>query len=103
MVSPPTFLEHSGVAVQPGPQPFRPIGPAAIGYHWDYPLGMHLHRREFLSLAAGALPIARHTAFAATPRNLRKAIMYDTIKMKGTVLEKFQAVKAAGFAGVEPM
>jgi hexulose-6-phosphate isomerase len=29
--------------------------------------------------------------------------MYETLKIPGTVLEKFQAVKAAGFAGVEPM
>ncbi len=29
--------------------------------------------------------------------------MYETISLKGTVLEKFAALKAAGFAGVEPM
>jgi L-ribulose-5-phosphate 3-epimerase len=29
--------------------------------------------------------------------------MYDTVGIKGTVLEKFQAVKAAGFEGIEPM
>lgn len=29
--------------------------------------------------------------------------MYGTIGLKGTVLEKFQAVKAAGFEGIEPM
>jgi len=29
--------------------------------------------------------------------------MYETITMQGTVLEKFQALKAAGFEGVEPM
>src|SRR5262249_14860133 len=41
---------------------------------------------------------------AATPkRNLRKAIMYSTIGMKGSVLEKFRAMKEAGFEGVEPM
>jgi L-ribulose-5-phosphate 3-epimerase len=36
-------------------------------------------------------------------RALRKAIMYSTIGVKGTVLEKFRAMKAAGFDGVEPM
>lgn len=35
-------------------------------------------------------------------RRLKKAIMWDTFGMKGTVLEKFQALKAAGFEGVEP-
>jgi hexulose-6-phosphate isomerase len=34
---------------------------------------------------------------------LRKAIMYATIGYEGSVMEKFQAVKAAGFEGVEPM
>jgi len=39
---------------------------------------------------------------AAKKRNIRKAIMYETIKIQGPVLAKFQAVKAAGFEGVEP-
>lgn len=39
----------------------------------------------------------------AKTRDLHKAIMYDTVGIKGTVLEKFQAVKAAGFEGIEPM
>jgi len=29
--------------------------------------------------------------------------MYETIRLKGSVHEKFQAVKAAGFEGIEPM
>ena len=36
-------------------------------------------------------------------RDLKKAIMYATVGIKGTVLEKFRAVKGAGFEGVEPM
>jgi len=36
-------------------------------------------------------------------RNLRKGIMYATVGVKGSVLEKFKAVKEAGFEGVEPM
>jgi L-ribulose-5-phosphate 3-epimerase len=40
---------------------------------------------------------------AAPKRNLRKAIMYSTIGVKGSVLEKFKAIKEAGFEGVEPM
>jgi hexulose-6-phosphate isomerase len=57
-------------------------------------------RRQFLT-AGGALLIGR--AAGAPARDIRKAIMYETISMKGTVLEKFTAVKAAGFAGIEPM
>src|SRR5689334_23240806 len=68
----------------------------------------HPNRRAFpknsasacaVAVGARALPIAH----AAPKRNFRKAIMYNTIGVKGTVLEKFQAMKAAGFEGVEPM
>ena len=65
-----------------------------------------MNRRSFLKVTAGA---AATTAFlpysqaAAPKRNLRKAIMYSTIGVKGTVLEKFRAMKEAGFEGVEPM
>src|SRR5712691_8912815 len=68
-----------------------------------------LRRRDFLklggTLAAAALTPAGLTAAEppAKKRALRKAIMYATIGIKGSVLEKFQAVKAAGFEGVEPM
>jgi len=40
---------------------------------------------------------------AVNRRSFLKAIMYATIGLKGSVLEKFQAVKAAGFEGIEPM
>jgi hexulose-6-phosphate isomerase len=40
---------------------------------------------------------------AAPKRNLRKAIMYATIGVRGSVLEQFRAMKEAGFEGVEPM
>ena len=66
-----------------------------------------MNRRTFLSVAAGATAAAAFASpalAAANPkRKLRKAIMYSTIGVKGTVLEKFRAMKAAGFAGVEPM
>jgi hexulose-6-phosphate isomerase len=69
-----------------------------------------LNRRDFLKLgggavAAGALgPAVVAAADApAKKRMIRKAIMGATISYKGSVLEKFQAVKAAGFEGVEPM
>jgi hexulose-6-phosphate isomerase len=68
-----------------------------------------VNRRDFLKLgggvvAAGALgPVVAAAADApAKKRLIRKAIMYGTIGYKGTVLEKLQAVKAAGFEGVEP-
>ncbi len=60
---------------------------------------MFLTRRSLLKTAAAAFPLAAY----ARQRDIRKAIMYSTIGVKGSVLEKFQAVKAAGFAGVEPM
>jgi len=42
-------------------------------------------------------------AAAAKQRDIRKAIMYETVKVEGSVLQKFRAVKDAGFAGIEPM
>jgi hexulose-6-phosphate isomerase len=65
-----------------------------------------MNRRTFLSVAAGAAAAAFASpalAAAAPRRKLRKAIMYSTIGVRGSVLEKFRAMKAAGFEGVEPM
>jgi L-ribulose-5-phosphate 3-epimerase len=65
-----------------------------------------MNRRSFLKVTAGAAATAAflpHARAAAAKRNLRKAIMYSTIGMKGSVLEKFRAMKEAGFEGVEPM
>ena len=73
-----------------------------------------LHRRQFVQLAGAAAGWAALTpssrlaaADAAAPaasikRDIRKAIMYGTIGVKGSVLEKLKAVRAAGFEGVEP-
>jgi hexulose-6-phosphate isomerase len=67
-----------------------------------------LNRRDFLKLGGGAVaatalgPVAA-AAEPAKKRSIRKAIMYATIGFKGSVLEQFKAVKAAGFEGVEPM
>src|SRR5262245_12943810 len=63
-----------------------------------------VNRRNFLLNAGAALATSAlsKTASAKT-RDLHKAIMYETVGIKGTVLEKFQAVKAAGFEGIEPM
>ena len=67
-----------------------------------------LQRRDFLklggSLAAAALsPLAATAEKPAKKRMIGKAIMYATIGLKGSVLEKFKALQAAGFEGVEPM
>src|SRR5947208_3623847 len=67
------------------------------------------HRRDFLksgsALAAAVLTGTGAIADEPKPkkRSLKKAVMYATIGFKGTVLEKLQALNAAGFEGVEPM
>lgn len=69
-------------------------------------------RREFLgqsgaalAVLAAAAPLQGMAADAApaSKRSIKKAIMFATVGGKGSVLEKMQAVKAAGFEGVEPM
>jgi hexulose-6-phosphate isomerase len=64
-----------------------------------------MNRRSFLKYSAGAAATAAliPTLTAAPKRKLRTAIMYSTIGVKGTILERFSAMKAAGFEGVEPM
>jgi len=63
------------------------------------------NRRDFVKLGGGVLAAAALGAaeVPAKKRSIRKAIMYATIGFPGSVLEKFQAVKSAGFEGVEPM
>ncbi|MFM1768732.1 MAG: hypothetical protein RJA22_1261 [Verrucomicrobiota bacterium] len=68
-----------------------------------------LPRREFLTLtaaASAALALAPGRLAAApapaSKRAYRKAIMWGTVGVKGSVLEKMQQVKEAGFEGVEP-
>ena len=65
-----------------------------------------INRRSFLKVTTCAVSMAAlgPNGYCAAPkRNLRKAIMYSTIGVKGSVLEKFRAMKEAGFEGVEPM
>jgi L-ribulose-5-phosphate 3-epimerase len=65
-----------------------------------------MNRQSFLKVTTGAAATAAflpRSHAAAPKRKLRKAIMYSTIGMKGTVLEKFRAMKEAGFEGVEPL
>jgi L-ribulose-5-phosphate 3-epimerase len=67
------------------------------------------NRRHFLKTTAGALALSavmpslgRANEDRRAPQaGRRKGIMWDTVGIKGSVLEKFQAIKAAGFDGVE--
>jgi len=69
-----------------------------------------MKRRDFLKGSAGALALAAlapgafaqaQTPAAAQKRSIRKAIMWGTVGVKGSVLEKMKAVKEAGFEGTE--
>jgi L-ribulose-5-phosphate 3-epimerase len=64
-----------------------------------------MKRRSFLQYTAAATAVTALAprSFAAPKRNLRKAIMYSTIGFKGTPLERFRLMKAAGFEGIEPL
>jgi len=71
-----------------------------------------LNRRDFLRVGGSALAFATlpagssaaaESASAPRKRRIKKAIMYATVGLKGSVLEKFTAIKEAGFEGVEPM
>src|SRR5688500_833526 len=71
--------------------------------------GVIMNRRKFIQAtglfaAATVSPTRRAAAADASAKKpLKKAIMYSTIGIKGSVMEKFRAVKEAGFAGVEAM
>src|SRR5581483_796404 len=66
-----------------------------------------LSRRDFLKTGAAAAAVAALSPAvsqgAGHKRDIKRAIMYATIGYKGSVLEKFKAMKAAGFDGIEPM
>jgi L-ribulose-5-phosphate 3-epimerase len=70
-----------------------------------------MNRRQFLTAAGGVAALsalapgvlnAQDKATAAK-RNLKKGIMWATVGLKGSVLENMQAIKNAGFDGVEMM
>jgi L-ribulose-5-phosphate 3-epimerase len=66
--------------------------------------GNSMNRRTFVKTTAALSTLAAAGKAFAAERNLRKGIMYATIKLPGSsVLDKFKAVKAAGFDGIEPM
>src|SRR5512141_1395357 len=71
-----------------------------------------MHRREFLkssvgvfalaALAPGALAAEDAKPIASAPkRAIKKGIMWGTVGVKGSVLEKMKAIKEAGFEGAE--
>jgi L-ribulose-5-phosphate 3-epimerase len=68
------------------------------------------NRRDFLKLSGATIAVAALNPTSLTAavaeakkRPIKKGIMYATIGVKGSVMEKFKAVKEAGFAGVEAM
>src|SRR6185436_18544755 len=72
-----------------------------------------LSRRAFVQLttasaaAVAVLPTLSAADKDAAPKKertlkLKKAIMWSTVGVKGSILEKMEAVKEAGFEGVEP-
>ena len=68
-------------------------------------------RRDFLRAGSATLAlatvrpgalVAEEKVAAAPPRRpLKKGIMWGTVDVKGSVVEKMRAIKAAGFEGVE--
>ena len=66
-----------------------------------------MNRRDFLRTGTAALAMAslgsQVLAAESSKRPIKKAIMWGTVGVKGSVLEKMQAVKAAGFEGAEMM
>lgn len=69
-----------------------------------------MNRREFAkntmiaSAMMSAAPIEKFSGiFAPGERSLKKGIMWGSIGFGETIMEKFQAAKAAGFDGVEVM
>jgi hexulose-6-phosphate isomerase len=67
-----------------------------------------MNRRTFLqstAMAAAATAVVPAIAAESAPkkRAIKKAIMYATIGVRGSVMEKFAAVKEAGFEGIEAM
>src|SRR5438309_1257295 len=67
-----------------------------------------MNRRNFIRQTSGALALASavlplFSRAEPSKRPIKKAIMWATIGLKGSVLEKMKAIKEAGFEGVEMM
>src|SRR6266481_2747238 len=61
------------------------------------------HTGSVLAVASAGLPLVSHAQGSASKRSIKKAIMWATVGMKGSVAEKIKAIKEAGFEGVEMM
>src|SRR5580765_7310283 len=69
-----------------------------------------MNRRTFLrqtgaafAVAFAGLPLLSDAQSSASKRPIKKAIMWGTVGLKGSTLEKMKAIKEAGFEGVEMM
>jgi hexulose-6-phosphate isomerase len=67
-----------------------------------------MNRRDFLKTSvvtavSAVLPSALAAESNSTRRPIKKAIMWGTVAVKGSTLEKMKAIKEAGFEGVEMM
>jgi L-ribulose-5-phosphate 3-epimerase len=72
-----------------------------------------MNRRDFVKQSATAMSLAlmgaaglaaepgQPQSSAPTRRSIKKGIMWGTVRIKGSVLDKMKAVKAAGFDGAE--
>jgi hexulose-6-phosphate isomerase len=70
-----------------------------------------MQRRNFIKnsiLATGALslPLSENKVYAETAsfsaNNFKKSIMWESVGMRGSILEKCKAIKEAGYQGIEP-
>ena len=72
-----------------------------------YNMNTQTTRRDFLKTTAAGLvgvhALACPAAAAEKKRPIKKALMLQTLGLKGSTLERFKALKAAGFEGVEPL
>jgi L-ribulose-5-phosphate 3-epimerase len=71
-------------------------------------MSSNLTRRNFIATGTAALSLAAlipEVVRAAKPvvsgRKVKRAIMWATVRLKGTIMDKMKAIKSAGFEGVE--
>src|SRR6266850_833675 len=61
------------------------------------------HTGSALALASTSLALLSRADTTTSRRPIKKAIMWATVGLKGSTLEKMKAIKEAGFEGVEMM
>src|SRR5439155_25177065 len=76
-------------------------------------MNTRINRRDFLKAGGATLALAaigpgasaadEKTSASPARRPIKKAIMWGTIGVKGSILEKMKAAQDAGFEGVEMM